>query len=95
MININTDIISKYKTDLEKEKSMLPLLLMTYIDNYKYINNLKKKKLWYGKVQEDIFKRRQKIQFLNTEDHIRFEDKELNSWIKKNKRYEGILNVES
>ena len=90
-MDLDIDKIGEYKNKLEKCEDMLPLILMTYIESYKYINNLKKKDLWYGNVQDKIFKRRMKTMFLNTEDSILFEEKELATWLKKNKDYEDII----
>ena len=92
MVKVNIDEILKNVKEFEKYNDMLPLLLMIYINNGTYIKNLKKKDLWYGNVQDKIFKRRMRTMFLNTEDIITFEDKELKQWLKKNTKYENIIN---
>lgn len=83
--------IQDYQTKLEKHNGMLPLYLMTYIDNGKYINNLKKQGIYYDNVQEEIFKRRRVIQYLSDAELIEYENQELLDWIKKNNQYEDIL----
>ena len=87
---LDMDTVQGYVKNFEQYEDMLPLLLMTYIDNYKYINNLKKKGLWYDNVRKKIFNRRKKIQFLNNEELIKFEDNELKKWLKKNPKFEDI-----
>lgn len=93
MVKVNIDEILKNVKEFEKYNDMLPLLLMIYINNGTYIKNLKKKDLWYGNVQDKIFKRRMETMFLNTEDIITFEEKELTQWLKKNKNYSSIINL--
>ena len=91
MVKLNIDEILDNVKEFEKHNDMLPIMLMTYINNGRYINNLKKKNLWYNNVQDKTFKRRMKTRFLNTEDSILFEEKELTQWLKKNKDYKDLL----
>jgi hypothetical protein len=89
-IVVDIDKIKEYQKDLEKYNGVLPLKLMIYLDNAEYISNLRKKKNW-GKIRRELFKRRRQIQFLSDESLLEFEDKELQIWLKKNKKYKDMI----
>lgn len=91
MIKLDNDNIIKHKTNLEKEECLLPILLTIYIDNFNYINNLKKKNMFYGHIQNEIFERREKLQFMNYEDSANFEENEFYNFIKEHPEYEDII----
>lgn len=90
-MELDYSVIKKNKKNLENYKDIIPLILMTYIDNHKYVNNLKEKNLWYDKVQPKIFRRRKKIQFLINEQLIKYEENELKKWIKNNPQFKTII----
>lgn len=76
---------------MEKHKGILPIILMTYIHNGKYIMNLKKQELYYNKVQEEIWNRRRFIQYLSDKELTDYCEKELYDWVKLNRGYEEII----
>ena len=91
MLKINEEKLNNFKSELEDENSLLPLMLLIYIDNFKYINNLKKNNIFYDNVQDEIFNRRMVIQYLTDEELIRFGEDELIDWLKDNPKYSDVV----
>ena len=89
---LNIGKVTEYKKELEDYNGLLPLLIIPYIDNGKYINNLKKKNLFYNHVQEEMFRVRRIIQFLSDESLWDYEKKELITWVENNPQYKDVVN---
>ena len=84
------DNILKHKKGLEKHNGLIPLALCSYLDMSEYYKNLHQHKD-YEKINKSIHKRREKIQFMDTDSQLQFEEKEIYSFIKNNPRYKNII----
>ena len=91
MFELDEKKIEEYKSQLEKEDTLLPLVLMIYINPYKYINNLQKNNNAYMDVIGEMFNRRDLIRKYDTISLLSYEEKELKKWLEKHKEYEDIL----
>lgn len=82
-----------YVKELEKYDGMLPVVLLSYTDVDKYYKNLRKQKN-YDKITRDIHNRRNKIMFMDTDEQLVFEEKELTDFIKTNPKYTDMVIIE-
>ena len=89
-IQLNKYKIKEYQNNLEHETTLIPVILLSYIDNAEYIHNLKQTKKW-DNVKWDIFTRRRKLRKMTPRQKEDYTNKELYHWLQKHEQYQDII----